>query len=113
MNNNQVIDWLLYDNEKLVVCHNNKNCFYEKNRCLIYISDNEENNLDFEKNKFIRKTPEMEMVIDISKETCKFDFQENGTCEVDIHCKLIQNNEKIELTYNLDEEIKKLLIIIK
>lgn len=106
----QYIDWMLFSDNKLLICRKNEESIFELNKSLIYETEKEYNKIDFVKKIFVRKTDELFMEIDFSKKTCKFDFGIEGTCSFDIECSFKYNDEEIELLYSLDDSYKKVSI---
>ncbi len=109
----QIIDWLLFSDNKLLVCRRDVESKYVYKKTLIYETEKEYNKIDFVNNKFIRKTPDLFMEVDFINNTCKFDFGEEGSCKFDVVCEWRFKNDKLVVKYSIDEEIKKLEVIFK
>ncbi|MFI3260766.1 MAG: hypothetical protein R3Y13_03540 [bacterium] len=109
----QYIDWMLFSDKKLLLCKKNEQAKYEINKDLIYETDKEYNKIDLEKKLFIRKTDELYMELNFIEKTCKFDFENEGSCKFDIECGWEEQIDEITLTYNLDDSEKNVKIIFK
>lgn len=107
------IDWKLFNKGNLLVCRKNVVAQQDKIGNIIYETEKEYNKINTINKIFIRKTSDMEMEIDFNKKTCKFNFEEIGNCKFDINCKFVYKKDIINLFYNIDDEEKKVEIVLK
>ncbi len=105
-----VIDWKLFNNNKLLVHRKNVSVIYDYNNKLIYETTDEYNEIDFKMKKYIRRTNELEMIIEFENNICIFDFKEEGNCKIDIKSSFKLDGDDIILKYTIDEDEKKIII---
>ncbi len=106
-----IINWEVYNNNKLLISRKNVKSLYNYNNYLIYETNVEYNKFDIKNLIFTRKTEELHLEIDFQKKQCKVFFEADNCLKFDIECFYKINNEEIVLEYALDEEIKKLRIV--
>lgn len=109
----QYIDWMLFSDDKLLICRKNEKTKYQYKKEMIYETNKEYNKIDFVNNIFVRKTPDIYMEINFKEKTCKFDFEDEGNCKFDIECDWSFKNDILTLTYNIDESEKKVKVLFK
>ena len=61
---------------------------------------------------FIRKTKDYDMEINFIKNTCTFNFENEGTSKVDLVTNFKFKDEKVKLDYKLDIDTTKIVVEI-
>ncbi len=88
-------------------------CEYEENQYLKYIEDNNQNLIDLINKIYIRENEEFIFKIDFNHQQFSYILKENNyRMENKIDSCAFAMNDTITLTYNLDDEEKKIIIQI-
>lgn len=105
-----LINWYLYDNQTLIVNDLNVKCEFSNN-VLIYKNEDSTNEININKETYIRENNEYKLEIDFKKKTMELYMNElKNSFLLDIECLFTKNKDKIILEYKYDEEIKKIII---
>ena len=105
------INWQLFNNDELIINHENVECEYE-NDIIKYKEEDGDNTIDLKNKIYIRENQEYLMHINIANNNFKFILKEKNHILNDnlTSSSLTINNNIILLKYKLEEEEKKIII---
>lgn len=109
----QKIDWLLRNDNKVIIDLRNVTCTYKKDDYLLFNEDIITNEIHLKDKLYKRIAPDYTMEIDFNKLICKFTFPNNELCEFSMDGNFIVLDNEIRLKYSYDKEIKEIIITFK
>lgn len=103
------INWKLFNNGQVVI--DLKDIFIEKKDSkFIYKDKDGENTIDLENKVYERKLNDVTMKINFVLNQAYFKFSNGEECTIDIISKLVVGEKEIKLEYQIDDEIKMIVI---
>ena len=103
----------MFINGKLVINNENVECEYVVNKFIKYKEDEALNTIDVENEEYLRENNEFMFKIEFKNQKFSYTLKENNLyLEDNLECDFIDLNNKISFKYNLDEEIKEIIIQI-
>ena len=109
---NRLIDWQLYNDNKLIIDLKDVTSLYKEGEYLEFIEDNIKNIIDIKNNLYKRISDEYEMSIDFNDNICYFILPNREEVSTNVDGSLIINDNDITVIYSIDDE-KRILIKIK
>ena len=105
-----VINWQFYSKNKLIDDLKNIDCAFENKQIIVSFNDSK-NIIDIDKKRYIRFYDNYQMIIDFKKKTVTFKLENINPLEYEINCEFAIEKNVIKLTYNIDDDDEKKIII--
>lgn len=109
----KIIDWQLFSAEESIVLLKDASCDYEENKIISLENDEEKNIIDIENKMYIRVTKDSNFVIDFNNKTILFKLDDKEFLFDLPYAEFKHTGKRFELLYKLDDEIKKIVVIMK